>query len=176
MESYDLGLREYVCAKCGKTFWTRARKSEYAYTSRTFKQGHVDIYCSYRCMRAAEKETEAATEIETLEPQKAPRRRSNTSGSKQQFMQLLDHPGVWRNVADVVPDRRRVVAVKLLYHSTDEIYLTVAQFVPRGETRITRNGRIYLTEDTWLTVGNRYEREFHNVIEWYDSYARQENR
>lgn len=47
-----IGLREHVCFVCGKTFECRGEYAYKKYTSRT--QG-TEYYCSYTCMRKAEK-------------------------------------------------------------------------------------------------------------------------
>jgi len=47
-----IGLHEHVCYTCGKTFECR---SEYAYKKYTSRTQGTEYYCSYTCMRKAEK-------------------------------------------------------------------------------------------------------------------------
>lgn len=48
-----IGLHEHVCFTCGKTFECRA---DYVYKKRVSKTKNPEYFCSYTCMRKAEKD------------------------------------------------------------------------------------------------------------------------
>ena len=51
--SKTIGLHKHCCAVCGKVFESRI---DYVYKKYTSKSKGTDYYCSYTCMRKAEKD------------------------------------------------------------------------------------------------------------------------
>jgi len=60
MHSDRQGFREYKCPVCGKIFIPIAEI--WAYRAESRLNGHPILYCSWKCLRAAEKENERKEE------------------------------------------------------------------------------------------------------------------
>lgn len=54
--SEALGLHEHTCHTCGKNFECR---TDYAYKKYTTRSRGTEYYCSYTCMRKAERNEES---------------------------------------------------------------------------------------------------------------------
>lgn len=162
--NYDIsiGLTKYRCMQCGKEFQSRVERRDWVYRDRRYKE-HPVYYCSWKCLRAAEKQ-EKPTYMKDTPPTKI---KNPSEPVRLMFGQIIMREGVWRKTTEMLPDRRRIVAVKMYYQTSNMVYPTVAEFIPAGEVcRGTRQNRI-CKEDTWVSTSPN-KRQFHNVLEWYD--------
>lgn len=160
-----LGLHHYKCAACGKRFYTRANKDEYAYTNRYFRHDdREEMYCSWKCLRKAERAITEADQSRMLDFI-----RQSDDKTQRLYNRLMARPGVWRRADEKLPLHKCVAAVKVLRYSTNELQLAVGRFLPAGTMRMGASHYYSrLPNAIWVAVDND-KREMRNVVEWYDA-------
>ena len=172
----QLGLNHFKCANCGKEFYTRALKDEYAYTSRNFKPGEPEMYCSWHCLREAEKSMPEVRGVAYNSRSRGQAKHTRTTYVRGlTFGALVAKPGVWRNARQSPPKRKCVVAVKAFSPRSHTLTPKVAEFTPAGQMRRTRSeAEAYTPVNVWQST-NTTPREFHNVVEWYDTESTEDD-
>lgn len=163
ISGHMLGLKEHRCMQCGKIFYSRPSQGKWAYVDRTYSS--PAYFCSWKCMRDAEKAGQPAL----IEAKTERAKNSEAQKSKLMFGQIIMREGVWKKVDEELPDRRRIVAVKTLLPSTLTIYPTVAEYVPRYGVVVTEKKGSWTVKEhhAWVNTGGS-KNELHNVVEWYD--------